>query len=114
MVHCTCLSQALFVSLRRDRYNRPCRRATTNDGPRVGLAPMTCTRRVVLQTIGVGTVGCMMGCNGDTEGSVPAGKATMCGPNLCVSLTENPDLAGVGGIYLFSQATGKKIFLMRV
>jgi Rieske Fe-S protein len=75
---------------------------------------MTCTRRVVLQTIGVGTVGCMMGCNGDTEGSVPAGKATMCGPNLCVSLSENPDLAGIGGIYLFSQATGKKIFLMRV
>jgi cytochrome b6-f complex iron-sulfur subunit len=77
---------------------------------------MTCTRRVVLQTIGVGTVGCMVAAcsDGGNEGNVPPGTATMCGPNLCLSLAENPDLAAVGGILLFTQAPGKKIFVARV
>ncbi len=78
---------------------------------------MTCTRRVVLKTIGVGTVGCVMAaaCSGDgTEGNVPAGTATMCGSNLCLSLAANPDLAEAGGILLFSQAPGRKIFVMRL
>ena len=77
---------------------------------------MTCSRRVVLQTIGVGTVGCMIpACGGgDGEGGVPAGKATMCGANLCLSLAENPDLADAGGILLFTQAPGKTIFVTRV
>ena len=77
---------------------------------------MTCTRRVVLQTIGVGTVGCMIAaCGGDgTGGNVPGGQATMCGTNLCLSLAENPELAAVGGILFFSQAPGRQIFVMRV
>jgi Rieske Fe-S protein len=77
---------------------------------------MTCTRRVALKTIGAGTVGCMMlACGGDgDEGGVPAGKATMCGNNLCMSLTENPELTMVGGILFFTQAPGQKIFVMRV
>jgi Rieske Fe-S protein len=71
---------------------------------------------VVLQTIGVGAAGCMMaGCSGDgSEGNVPAGTASVCENNLCVSLAENPDLAEVGGILFFSQAPGQKIFVMRV
>jgi Rieske Fe-S protein len=57
----------------------------------------------------------MSGCNGDgAEGNVPAGTATMCGTNLCLSLAENPDLAVVGGILFFTQAPGKKIFVTRV
>jgi cytochrome b6-f complex iron-sulfur subunit len=77
---------------------------------------MTCTRRVVLQTIGVGTVGCAMAaCSGDlTEGNVPAGAAVMCGDNLCLSLAENPDLAVEGRILLFSQVRGHKIFVVRL
>ena len=75
---------------------------------------MTCTRRVVLQTIGAGAVGCMIGCTDDAEGGVPGGKASMCGNNLCVSLAENPELATAGGILLFTQAPGRKIFVMRV
>ena len=77
---------------------------------------MTYTRRVVLQTIGAGTVGCMMAAcvGGNSEGNVPAGKAEMCGDRaLCVDLRENPELAEVGGILFFSQAPGRKIFVMR-
>lgn len=52
--------------------------------------------------------------DGGEEGNVPPGTATMCGPNLCLSLAENPDLATIGGILLFTQAPGKKIFVSRV
>jgi Rieske Fe-S protein len=38
----------------------------------------------------------------------------MCGNNLCVSLAENPELAEVGGVLLFTQETGQKLFVMRV
>ena len=77
---------------------------------------MTCTRRVMLQTIGVGTVGCMMmqGCGEGEDAGVPTGKASMCGNNLCLTLAENPDLAEPGGVLFFSQAPGKKIFVVRV
>jgi len=76
---------------------------------------MTVTRRVVLQTIGAGAVGCMMGCDGEGgEGNVPSGKAEMCGTNLCLSLADNPELADPGGILFFTQAPGRKIFVMRV
>jgi len=76
---------------------------------------MNCTRRVVLQTIGVGTVGCMMpACSDDPEGGVPEGKATMCGNNLCLSLGENPELATPGGILFFTQLPTEKVFIMRV
>jgi len=76
---------------------------------------MTCTRRVVLHAIGAGAVGSMMGCGGDEgEGSVPLGKATMCANNLCLSLAENPDLAEIGGIAFFTQAPGRKIFVLRI
>jgi len=75
---------------------------------------MTCTRRVLLQTIGVGTIGCMMPACGENEGGVPAGKGVTCGNNLCLNLAENPDLQRVGGILFFTQAPGEKIFVMRV
>ena len=77
---------------------------------------MTCTRRVVLQTIGAGTVGCMMPACGEesVEGSVPTGTATMCGNNLCLSLAENPELTAVGGILFFAQVPARKLFVMRV
>jgi cytochrome b6-f complex iron-sulfur subunit len=77
---------------------------------------MTCTRRVVLQTIGAGTVGCLMpACSSEEslEGGVPTGKATMCGNNLCMSLTENPELKLVGGILFFTQVPNQKVFVMR-
>lgn len=75
---------------------------------------MTCTRRVALQTLSVGAIGCMAGCGGDgLEGGVPLGKAAMCGNNLCVNLAENPDLANVGAVLFFNQAAGRKIFVMR-
>jgi cytochrome b6-f complex iron-sulfur subunit len=57
----------------------------------------------------------MAACSGDlTEGNVPAGTATMCGANLCLSLAENPDLGVEGRILLFSQARGAKIFVVRL
>lgn len=37
----------------------------------------------------------------------------MCGANLCVTLAENPELADIGGILIFTQAPGRKIFVMR-
>lgn len=75
---------------------------------------MTCTRRVVLQTIGAGAVGCLMGCDGSGgEGNVPLGKAAMCGSNLCLSLADNPELAEPTGVLFFTQAPGRKIFVMR-
>lgn len=76
---------------------------------------MTVTRRVVLQTIGAGAVGCMMGCPSEGgDGNVPLGVAEMCGNNLCLSVAGNPDLAVAGGILFFTQAPGRKIFVMRV
>src|SRR5512138_3823196 len=81
------------------------------------LVLMNCTRRVVLQTIGATTaMGCLGGCGGGDgggEGNVPLGKAAMCGADLCVTLSENPELADVGGILIFTQAPGRKIFVMR-
>jgi cytochrome b6-f complex iron-sulfur subunit len=78
---------------------------------------MNCTRRVVLQTIGATTAaGCLAGCGGGGdggEGNVPAGKAAMCGADLCVTMSENPELGDVGGILFFTQAPGRKIFVMR-
>src|SRR5262245_9959821 len=78
---------------------------------------MNCTRRVVLQTIGATTaMGCLGGCGGgggDGEGNVPTGDAAMCGADLCVTLSANPQLAGVGGIRIFTQGPGRKIFVMR-
>jgi len=56
----------------------------------------------------------MPACGGDDEGGVPAGKGTMCGNNLCLSLAENQDLMTVGGILFFNQVPGEKIFVMRV
>jgi cytochrome b6-f complex iron-sulfur subunit len=38
----------------------------------------------------------------------------MCGNNLCVSLTENPELAEVGAVLLFTQGTGQAVYVMRV
>jgi Rieske Fe-S protein len=55
----------------------------------------------------------MPACGGGDEGGVPAGKATMCGNNLCMSLAENPELTMVGGILFFTQAPGQKFFVMR-
>ena len=77
---------------------------------------MTCSRRVVLQVIGAGAVGCMIGCDdgGGGEGGVPLGKAAMCGNDLCLSLAENPELTMAGGILFFTQAPGRKIFVMRI
>jgi cytochrome b6-f complex iron-sulfur subunit len=53
-------------------------------------------------------------CTDGTDGNVPGGTATMCGPNLCLSLAENPELATIGGVLFFSQASGKHLFVMRV
>jgi cytochrome b6-f complex iron-sulfur subunit len=47
------------------------------------------------------------------EGGVPAGTATMCGNNLCISLAENPELKMVGGILFFPQMPSQKIFVIR-
>ena len=76
---------------------------------------MSCTRRVALQTIGAGAVGCLMAgaCGGD-EAGVPEGKATMCGTDLCLSLAENPDLAVVGGALYFPQVAAARLFVLRV
>ena len=76
---------------------------------------MTWTRRVMLKTIGVGAVGCATpACNGGgEEGNVPPGVGEMCGSDLCVSLRDNPDLAEIGALLLFT-AQGRKIFVSRV
>jgi cytochrome b6-f complex iron-sulfur subunit len=76
---------------------------------------MSCTRRVVLQTIGVGTVGCVMpACGGEDDPGAPLGKAEICGRDLCLTIAENPELAVVGGIVFFSQVAGKPVFVTRV
>lgn len=69
---------------------------------------MTVSRRVVLQTIGVGCVA--SACGGG--GGPPEGVATMCGADLCVSIAENAELADVGGALLF-QTTGHKVYVVR-
>lgn len=76
---------------------------------------MTPTRRVALQTIAAGAAGCLLSaCSEEGKDKVPTGTASMCGNNLCVSLTENPELAEVGGVLLFTQDTGQAIYVMRV
>jgi cytochrome b6-f complex iron-sulfur subunit len=51
--------------------------------------------------------------SGGGDGNVPVGKAAMCGVDLCLNLSENPELASNGGILIFTQAPGRKIFVMR-
>lgn len=76
---------------------------------------MTPTRRVALQTIAAGAAGCLLSaCSEEGGDKVPTGTASMCGNNLCVSLAENPELAEVGGVLRFTQATGQTLFVMRV
>ncbi|MBS1118965.1 MAG: iron-sulfur protein (secreted protein) [Deltaproteobacteria bacterium] len=74
------------------------------------------TRREVLHTIGLAAaVTLIPGCgggDGDASG-VPTGKATMCGANLCLLLSENSELQAVDGIMFFPQAPGKKLFVQR-
>ena len=71
---------------------------------------MACSRRVVLQTIGVGCLASACGGGGDGP---PEGVATMCGGDLCISIAENAELANVGGGLLFLQARGHKIYVVR-
>lgn len=77
---------------------------------------MTPTRRVALQTIAAGAAGCLLSaCSGDeAKDKVPTGTATMCGNDLCVSLSENAELAEVGGVVLVERDNGQKIYVMRV
>lgn len=72
---------------------------------------MTCSRRVVLQTIGVGCLA--SACGGSSSDGPPEGVATMCGTDLCISIAENPELADTGGGLLFLQAQGHKIYVVR-
>jgi cytochrome b6-f complex iron-sulfur subunit len=73
---------------------------------------MSCTRRVVLQTLGVGAAGRLMSACGDSGGNATAGSATLCGNDLCMSLAENPELSVTGGV-VFVAAAGRKLFVMR-
>jgi Rieske Fe-S protein len=69
---------------------------------------MTCTRREVLYTIGMTTAagawaaGGLAGCTDDTVPPTPSGVSTICGNDLCISLSANPALATVGGALIFT------------
>lgn len=69
------------------------------------------SRRVMLQTIGVGCLACA--CGGGGGDDTAEGVATMCGADLCISIAENPELGDVGGGLLFLQAQGHKIYVVR-
>jgi cytochrome b6-f complex iron-sulfur subunit len=76
------------------------------------------TRREVLHKIGIAAAATLIipacgGGGGDGDTGVPNGKATMCGTNLCLLLSENAELQAVDGIMFFGQAAGKKIFVTR-
>lgn len=79
------------------------------------FSAMSCTRRQMLYTIGAGVAATALGgCGGgDGDTGVPAGTAAMCGPDLCFKISENPELQMVGGIVVFDQAAGRKIFVQR-
>lgn len=76
---------------------------------------MTCSRREVLYTIGIGAGAAMIGCSGGggDDAGVPTGSGSMCGSNLCFKLSENSELQLVGGM-LFFTAGSKKLFVQRV
>ena len=76
---------------------------------------MSSTRREVLYTIGLAAaVTSIPGCTSDGgDGNVATGNGAVCGSNLCFNISDNPDLEAVGGIALFTQATGKKILVQR-
>lgn len=70
----------------------------------------------MLYTIGIGAAAtALCGCGGEDgdDTGVPAGVAAMCGADLCLKLSDNPELGAVGGIVFLSQAPGKKIFVQR-
>lgn len=81
---------------------------------------MTSSRREVLYSIGLGAAAITLvpSCGGSDDGGGGEGVATglgaMCGADLCFKISENPDLQVDGGIALFSQAPGKKLFVQRV
>lgn len=70
---------------------------------------MSVSRRVVLQTIGVGCVASACGGSGDGPSE---GIATLCGIDLCISIGENVELADVGGGLLFL-TPGHKVYVVR-
>ena len=76
---------------------------------------MTATRRDVLYTIGMAAAStALCGCTGssDDDAGVPTGVAEMCGSNVCMKLSENPELQMVGGMVFISIAN-KKLFVQR-
>ena len=76
---------------------------------------MTATRRDVLYTIGMAAATtALCGCTGDSgdDPGVPAGVAEMCGANVCMKLSANPELQMVGGMVFISIAN-KKLFVQR-
>src|SRR5687767_11448325 len=76
---------------------------------------MTATRREVLYTIGLAASTTVIGgCTGTSEESnVPTGSGEMCGSDFCFKLSDNDELAAVGGIMLFT-AGSRKLLVRRV
>ncbi|MEO8699360.1 MAG: Rieske (2Fe-2S) protein [Kofleriaceae bacterium] len=75
------------------------------------------SRREVLYTIGLAAAATALpACagEGDGEGNVPAGDGALCGSDLCFNISANSELQAIGGIVMFTQATGKKIVVQRV
>ena len=77
---------------------------------------MTATRREVLYTIGLAAASTTVlgGCTGTSnESNVPEGSGAMCGSDFCFKLSENGELADVGGLMLFT-AGSRKLMIRRV
>lgn len=76
---------------------------------------MTCNRREMLYTIGIGAAATsLLGCTGTSEQSnLPTGTGAMCGADFCFKLSENAELEEVGGI-MFFVAGSRKLLIRRV
>jgi Rieske Fe-S protein len=83
------------------------------------LPTVSCTRREVVQGVGLATVTALLGCGGGGDGDVPVdavdGTGTaMCGANLCLDLAHpaNAMLAAVDGARTVN-ITGDKLIIVR-
>jgi Rieske Fe-S protein len=84
--------------------------SSARSSPRLGVLGCAggCSRRALLQGLGVAAVGAVVlgpGC-GRPESSLPTGTSTSCGANLCLDLSDasNAALVSVGGALVIDSA----------
>jgi Rieske Fe-S protein len=79
------------------------------------ICPGECSRRALLQGVGVAAAAAMLPACGQSGSDLPPATTTMCGSNICIDLTDprNQALATPGGALLVD-TSGDTIMVIRM